>query len=64
MPRPSSLIQVVSLCAVTLATPAVAQVAPNAGFAAIPGEREFSGRLIARPIQAEAAPQRGIDRPW
>ena len=63
MPRPSSLIQVVSLCAVSLAAPAFAQVAPNAGaFDAIPGEREFSGRLIARPLQAEDARQRGIDR--
>ena len=42
----------------------VGQVAPNTNgaFDPIPGERELSGRLIARPIQAEDARERGVDR--
>ncbi len=60
----STLCRVVPLCAAIVAVPAVGQVAPNTNgaFDPIPGERELSGRLIARPIQAEDARERGVDR--
>lgn len=42
------------------ASAAHAQAVPHA-FEAIPGEREFSGILIARPLQADRAAERGLD---
>ena len=47
--------------AALIPAPALAQAPANpGGFTEIPGEREFSGRLIARPIQPADAVQRAI----
>lgn len=49
----------VFIATVPTASSAAAQVVPNL-FEAIPGEREFSGVLVARPLQAAKAAERGL----
>lgn len=47
------------LASVPTASPAHAQLVPHR-FEAVPGEREFSGILIARPLQPAKAAERGL----
>jgi thermitase len=49
----------VFIATVPAVSSAEAQVVPNL-FEAVPGEREFSGMLIARPLQAAKAAERGL----
>jgi subtilisin family serine protease len=49
----------VFIATVPTASSAAAQVVPHL-FEAIPGEREFSGVLVARPLQATRAAERGL----
>ena len=61
MIRATTRLWVVSLFAAAVVAPAMAQV-PNPGiFTPVAGQRELSGKLIARPLQSDDAANRGID---
>jgi subtilisin family serine protease len=60
MIRATTRLRVVSLLAALAASATATAQVPSA-FTPIPGERAFSGRLVARPIQADDARERGID---
>ena len=61
MIRATTRLWVVSLFAAIVVAPALAQVPNPNHFNPVPGQRELSGRLIARPLQSDDAAKRGID---